>query len=216
LLRANLGKPGDAELRGYVNPTPVTFGFICQSSRQSFYHQDKSFGGFLFAANVPMTALLYRYKRRMLTMRYALLALFAASLLPLAACSPKIYGSLQLVDVNQQPIPPAKESPEGTVVNMINMTATLEEASHAVNVNAAGKYESEKGKIAPGLYRVEASRIGFHTETQTMKVGRFLGRKVDLTLKKIAEGTRKSSEASRSDEDKIVNPGEVNIQPPTM
>jgi len=137
-------------------------------------------------------------------------------ILMLTACSPRIYGTLQLLEPNAQPVPPAKESPEGTVVNMINTTSTLEQASHAVTVNAEGKFESEKGKVAAGLYKVEASRIGYQTETQTVKVGKFSGQKVEIKLKKIPEGKRKSIEGSRSDEDKIVNPGEVNIQPPTM
>lgn len=149
-------------------------------------------------------------------MRYALLVVTAALLLPLAACSPKIYGTLQLIDANQQLIPPAAENPEGTVVNMINTSSTLEQASHSVNVNGEGKFESEKGKITPGLYKVEASRIGYQTETQTVEMGKFSGKKLDFKLKKIAEGKRRSTEASRTDEDKIVNPGEVNIQPPTM
>ncbi len=139
------------------------------------------------------------------------IALFA-----LGACSPSIHGTLQLVDANLQPVPLVKESPEGTVVNMINTTSTLEEASHSVTVNKEGKFESEKGKIVRGTYKVEASRIGYQTETQTVEVGRFIGSKVDFKLKKIAEGKRKSTEASKTDEDKIVNPGEVNIQPPTM
>lgn len=134
----------------------------------------------------------------------------------LFACSPTIYGTLQLLDPNMQPIAPAKESPEGTVINMINTTSTLEQASHAVTVNADGKYESEKGKLTPGLYKVEASRIGYQTDTQTVEITKFGGKKVEFKLKKIAEGKRKSIEGSRSDEDKIVNPGEVNIQPPTM
>jgi len=144
------------------------------------------------------------------------LAVLSALLLSLVACSPKIYGTLQLMDANLQPVPPAKESPEGTVVNMINTTSTLEEASHAVAANAEGKFESEKGKISAGVYKVEASRIGYQTETQTVEVGKFSGTKVDLKLRKISEGKRKSTGASKSDEDKIVNPGEVNIQPPTM
>lgn len=149
-------------------------------------------------------------------MRHATRFALIVSLLALAACSPRIYGTLQLVDANQQPILPAKESPEGTVVNMINTTATLEQASHAVTVNIEGKFESEKGKLAPGMYKVEASRIGFLTDTQTVEITKFGGKKVEFKLKKIAEGKRKSIEGSRSDEDKIVNPGEVNIQPPTM
>jgi hypothetical protein len=143
-------------------------------------------------------------------------AIIAAAVLSLAACSPKIYGTLQLMDQNVQAIPPAKESPDGTVVNMINTTTAIEEASHAVTVNVEGKFESEKGKITKGIYKVEASRIGFETETQTVEVGRFFSKKVELKLKKIPEGKRKSIEGSKSDENKIVNPGEVNIQPPTM
>jgi hypothetical protein len=149
-------------------------------------------------------------------MRSAALVLCAALLLSVAACSPKIYGTLQLLDAHQQPVPPVQETPDGTVVNMINTTSAIEQASHAVTVNAEGKFESEKGKVMKGLYKVEVSRIGYQTETQTVEVGRFSGKKVDIKLKKIAEGKRRSTEASRSDEDKIVNPGEVNIQPPTM
>ncbi|MDA8099253.1 MAG: hypothetical protein M0042_06475 [Nitrospiraceae bacterium] len=149
-------------------------------------------------------------------MRHFGTMLFVLLLALTAGCSPKIYGTLQLVDMNAQPIPPAKENPEGTVVNMINTTSSLEEASHAATVNAEGKFESEKGKISKGVYKVEASRIGYLTETQTVEVGRFSSTKVDLKLKKIPEGKRRSIEGSRTDEDKIVNPGEVNIQPPTM
>lgn len=137
-------------------------------------------------------------------------------LMLLGACSPGIYGKVDLVDANLQPIPVTTENPEGTVVNMINTTSTIEQASHAAVVDVKGKYESEKGKIVPGTYKVEASRIGFETNTQTVDVGKFGGTKVEFKLKKIKEGKRKTIEGSRSDEDKIINPGEVNIQPPTM
>jgi hypothetical protein len=138
------------------------------------------------------------------------------AMLMLASCSPKIYGTVQLVDANMQPIPVTKESPLGTVVNMINTTTTLEMASQAVNVDAAGKFESVKDYIQPGKYKVEASRIGYMTETQGVEVTKFGSKEVDLKLRKIPEGRRKSIEGSKSDEDKIVNPGEVNIQPPPM
>ena len=141
---------------------------------------------------------------------------FGVMALLLGACSPSIYGTVQLLDPNMQPIPPAKESPQGTVVNMINTTTSLEKASHAVTVDAEGKYESLKGYIIPGMYKVEASRIGFMTETQSLEITKFGGKKVDFKLKKIPEGKRRSIEGSKSDENKIVNPGEVNIQPPTM
>jgi len=142
--------------------------------------------------------------------------LFIVLVLALGACSPKIYGTVQLLDAKLQPIPPAKESPQGTVINMINTTTTIEKASHAVNVDVEGKFESLKDAVIPGMYKVEASRIGFTTETQTVEITKFGSKKVEFKLKKIPEGKRKSIEGSKSDEDKIVNPGEVNIQPPTM
>jgi hypothetical protein len=136
--------------------------------------------------------------------------------LTVGGCVPKIYGTVQLLDVKAQPVHAATESAQGTVVNMINTTTTLEKASQAVVVNAEGKFESIKDYILPGMYKVEASRIGYMTETQTVEVKKFSGRKLEFRLRRIPEGRRKSIEGSRSDEDKIVNPGEVNIQPPTM
>lgn len=143
------------------------------------------------------------------------LLLYAVAAL-LAACSPKIYGTVQLVDLNMQPIPATKDNPQGTIVNMINTTSTIEQASHAVTVDAEGKFESQKDKITPGVYKVEANRIGYMTETQTVEIKKFTHKKVDFKLKKIREGKRKTIEGSKSDEDKIINPGEVNIQPPIM
>lgn len=149
-------------------------------------------------------------------MHRAIYLFIAVLALTIGACSPKIYGTVQLLDISSQPIPPAKETSQGTVVNMINTTTTLEKASQAVIVDAEGKFESLKDYIIPGTYKVEATRIGFMTETQTVEVGKFSGKKVQFKLKKIPEGKRKSIEGAKSDEDKIVNPGEVNIQPPTM
>jgi hypothetical protein len=142
--------------------------------------------------------------------------LFAVMILVLGACSPKIHGTVQLLDASLQPISPTNESPQGTVVNMINTTTTLEKASGAVATDAQGKFESAKGYIIPGMYKVEANRIGYMTETQSVKITKFGSKKVEFKLKKIPEGKRRTIEGSKSDEDKIVNPGEVNIQPPTM
>jgi hypothetical protein len=73
-----------------------------------------------------------------------------------------------------------------------------------------------KKYVIPGQYKVEANRIGYMTDTQSVKVTKFGSKKVEFKLKKIPEGKRKTIEGSKSDEDKIVNPGEVNLQPPTM
>jgi len=134
----------------------------------------------------------------------------------LSACAPGIHGTIQLVDANNRPIPVELASPEGSVVNMINTSVAVEQASYSVTTTADGKYESAKDAVQQGKYLVEVSHLGFQTETRTVDVGLFSGTAVDVNLQKIQEGRRKSIRGSRSDEDKIVNPGEVNIQPPSM
>lgn len=146
--------------------------------------------------------------------RAYLILLFAASVLLMAGCSPKIHGKVQLVDPNMKPL--EEVSPEGTVVNMINTTATVEKASYSAIVDAKGKFESEKDAITPGTWKVEASRIGFETETHTLEIKGSTSKKLEFKLKKIPEGRRKSIEGSTTDADKIINPGEVNIRPPGM
>jgi hypothetical protein len=153
--------------------------------------------------------------REMIMDRIKMLLLVVLACLA-GGCAPKIYGTVQLLDKNSQPIPVAMETALGTVVNMINTTTMIEKASQAVVADAEGKFESTKDYIIPGIYKIEASRIGYMTDTQTVEVTKFGGHKVEFRLKKIPEGRRKSIEGSRSDEDKIVNPGEVNIQPPAM
>lgn len=143
--------------------------------------------------------------------KFLLLLFFLASL---AACSPKIHGKVELFDSNMTPL--QDENPEETVINMINTTSGFEDASHSVSTNQDGTFESEKGAIVKGTYKVEAQRMGFETETQTVEVGGLSGVKLEFKLKKILEGKRRSLEGAKSDEDKIINPGEVNIQPPSM
>lgn len=134
----------------------------------------------------------------------------------LSACAPSIRGTIRLVDVNNKPIPAAIATPEGAVVNMINTSAAVEEASHSVTIAADGQFESAKDVIKKGKYLVEVSHLGFQTETRTVEVSTFSSPTVDVNLRKIQESRRKSIRGSRTDEDKIINPGEVNIQPPSM
>ena len=131
----------------------------------------------------------------------------------LGACAPVIYGTVTLLEPDMNPV--MDEGPEGTVVNMINTSVSLEEASSSAIANSDGWFESEKGAITKGIYKVEAGRIGYITDTQTVEVegGK---EEVNLNLRKIPEGKRRSIESSETDEDKIINPGEVNIQPPIL
>lgn len=137
-----------------------------------------------------------------------LIVLFA-----LSACGASIRGTVQLVDTRDQPI--ATENPKGTVVNMINTSAAVEKASASAQVDEKGEFESPKDSVQSGVYKIETSRIGYETQSQTVEVGNF-GTKVQIKLKKIEEGRRKSIKGSATDEDKIINPGEVNIQAPAM
>lgn len=146
--------------------------------------------------------------------RITLFFLFVVATLLLAACAPKIRGTVKLVDPDMKPV--VGESPKGTVVNMINTTAKVEKASYSVIVDEDGEFESEKKAISRGTYKVEATRIGYDTETRTVKIGRSTRKKLKFELKKIPEGERKSIAGSSSDADKIINPGEVNIRPPGM
>jgi hypothetical protein len=112
--------------------------------------------------------------------------------------------------------PITDESPKDTVINMINTSVSVEEASYSVAADELGMFESEKGVLAKGIYKVEAGRIGYVTETQTVELGSMTSVELELKLKKIPEAKRRSIERSKSDEDKIINPGEVNIQPPIL
>src|SRR6266581_4109572 len=109
------------------------------------------------------------------------LVVLIAPLLVVSGCAATIHGTVQLVDSRQQPLP--NESPKGAVVNMINTTAAVDQASSSATV---------------------------------VEKGSFFGKKVEFKLPKIQETKRKSIKGSATDEDKIINPGEVNIQPPAM
>ena len=146
--------------------------------------------------------------------RTILLLLLSVFALLTAACSAKIYGTVELVNAKIELI--KGEHPKGTVINMINTTAKMEKASHSVVVDEDGKFESEKEAIVPGTYKVEATRIGFDTETRTVEIGGSTREKIKFQLKKIPEGKRRTIEGASSDADKIINPGEVNIRPPGM
>ena len=139
------------------------------------------------------------------------LALLAAA--AVCGCGASIRGTVQLVDARQQPI--ANESPKGTVVNMINTKAAVDQASTSASVDEKGEFVSPKDSIKSGLYKVEVSRIGYETQTQTVEVGSF-GKKLEFKLRRIEEGKRRSIKGASTDEDKIINPGEVNIQAPVM
>jgi hypothetical protein len=136
-----------------------------------------------------------------------------AAVAAVTGCAGGIRGTVQLVDAREQAI--ANDTPKGAVVNMINTKAAVDQASASAAVDEKGEFESPKDAIKSGVYKVEVSRIGYETQTQTVEVGSF-GKKLEFKLRKIEEAKRRSIRGAASDEDKIINPGEVNIQAPAM
>jgi hypothetical protein len=141
------------------------------------------------------------------------LAATACVLLLLSGCGAGISGSVRLVDRNNKPI--ADAPLEGIVVNMINTSSSLEQASCSVRTDAKGRFEADSKLILPGVYKVEAIEPGYMTSTKTIEVKK-MSRSVDLELKQLPKGGSRSYRGMRTDKDKIINPGEVNIQPPSM
>ena len=70
--------------------------------------------------------------------KHIMLALGLAALLT-SGCATRIAGTVKLVDHNLQPI--ASDSPQDIVVNMINTTAALENASHSVKTDETGAFQ---------------------------------------------------------------------------
>lgn len=137
----------------------------------------------------------------------------AACVLLLSGCGPGISGNVRLLDRTNKPI--ADATLEGIVVNMINTSSSVEQASHSVKTDAKGRFKAAPKSIQPGVYKIEAMEPGYVTATKTIEVKK-TSRSVDLDLKQLPKGGSPSYRGQRTDKDKIINPGEVNIQPPSM
>jgi len=131
----------------------------------------------------------------------------------LGGCSAGISGSVRMVDRNNKPI--ADAPLEGIVVNMINTSSSVERASHSVKTDKKGRFEAGADKIKPGVYKIEVSEPGYVAASKTIEV-KESSRSVDLDLRQLPKGASQSYRGMKSDKDKIINPGEVNIQPPSM
>jgi hypothetical protein len=131
----------------------------------------------------------------------------------LGGCAASISGTVKVVDREAKPVPDAKL--EGIVVNMINTTVPIEQASYSVKTDAKGRFAADPKQLKPGTYRIEAHELGYLPVTKTIEF-KDSSREVDLELKPVPAGGSRSYRGAASDRDKIINPGEVNIQPPAM
>jgi hypothetical protein len=133
--------------------------------------------------------------------------------LALGGCAASISGTVKVVDRENKPVSDAKV--EGIVVNMINTTAAIEQASYSVKTDAKGRFAADPKQIKPGTYKIEAHEVGYLPANKTIEF-KDSSREVELELKPVPTGGSRAYRGAPSDRDKIVNPGEVNIQPPSM
>ena len=84
-----------------------------------------------------------------------------------------------------------------------------------MKTDAKGRFAADPKQIKPGTYKIEAHEVGYLPANKTVEF-RDSSREVDLELKPVPTGGSRSYRGAPSDRDKIVNPGEVNIEPPSM
>lgn len=139
--------------------------------------------------------------------------LVAALLVALGGCAPTISGNVKFVDRDNQP--EQGGNLEGIVVNMINTTSDISSASSSVKTDKNGKFQADSKQLKPGTYKVEIDEPGYYPVSKTIEF-KSSSRSIDLDLKKMPMGKSRSYKGMQSDKDKIINPGDVNIQPPSM
>jgi len=136
------------------------------------------------------------------------------TLLLLSGCASNITGQVKFAE--RQENPPAQDSRlEGIVVNMINTTTQMSDASYSVKTDNKGHFEADPKQLKPGTYKIEVNEPGYLPTSKTIEF-KDSSREVELELKKIPMGGSRSYRGMQSDKDKIINPGEVTIQPPSM
>lgn len=141
-------------------------------------------------------------------------SLVVLSLLMLAGCASNITGSVKFMDHDNKQ-QEADSKLEGIVVNMINTTSKIGEASYSVKTDKQGKFAADPKQLKPGTYKIEVNEPGYLPTSKTIEF-KDSSREVELELKKMPTGGARSYRGMQSDKDKIINPGEVNIQPPSM
>jgi hypothetical protein len=131
----------------------------------------------------------------------------------LVGCASTITGAVKFVDRDNKP--EIEPKLEGVVVNMINTSSSLGQASYSVKTDTKGKFEADSKQLKPGTYKIEVNEPGYLPASKTLEF-KDSSREVEIELKKLPTGGARTYRGMQSDKDKIINPGEVNIQPPSM
>lgn len=140
----------------------------------------------------------------------------------LSACAANITGSVKFVDHDAKSAEAAGADKsgqdsrlEGIVVNLINTSSQIGEASYSVKTDNKGKFAADPKQLKPGTYKIEVNEPGYMPVSKTIEF-KDSSREVELELKKMPASASRTYRGMQSDKDKIINPGEVNIQPPSM
>lgn len=137
----------------------------------------------------------------------------------LSACAANITGSVRFAEPETKSASGDKSGQdsrlEGIVVNMINTSSQIGEASYSVKTDNKGKFAADSKQLKPGTYKIEVNEPGYLPVSKTIEF-KDSSREVELELRKMPTGASRAYRGMQSDKDKIINPGEVNIQPPSM
>ena len=140
-------------------------------------------------------------------------AIALVAVMALAGCAANISGTVRVAAAPGQAAADGKL--EGIVINVINTTGSLENASHSVKTDSKGRFSVDAKQLKPGTYKFEANEPGFLPVSKTIEF-KDTSRELELELKPLPTSGSRSFRNMQSDRDKIINPGEVNIQPPSM
>jgi len=132
----------------------------------------------------------------------------------LTGCATSIKGSVTLMEDDMKVV--SDEELEGIIVNVINTSSDLENASYTLTTDYKGEFHSKEGQLPVGTYKIEVGHKGYQTTTKTVEINSFSSPKIKLDLVKLPNAPTRTIRSNSSDRDKIINPGEVSIQPPLL
>ena len=145
------------------------------------------------------------------------LALLMATILLTTGCasmmvwrSPGISGEVRLVNASGSEL---KGNRKGVVVNLINLSGELGDTSFSVTTDEEGKFV--KTELPKGAYKVEAVKDGYKIASLELTLGSHERRSLQIDLVRLSASKRRTIKMKKGREE-INNPGQVNIQPPSM
>ncbi len=124
--------------------------------------------------------------------------------------SPGISGQVRLVDSKGNEV---TGNLKGIVVNMINLSGELGETSASAITDATGSFG--KSELSKGAYKIEVIKEGFKVGVLEVNLGSHERLSLQVELTRLSASKRKTIKMRKGREE-INNPGQVNIQPPSM